>query len=80
MGMSGMAELEAPPPSGADSMAEREQPRKSAAPAPKAGVDAAFEIWLHRGLHQLYDSVAQEPVPDELLKLIEADRSDKTGR
>lgn len=38
----------------------------------------AFDIWLQRGLHQLYDSVAKEPVPDELLKLIEQDRSDHT--
>ena len=26
------------------------------------------------GLHRLYDEVAREPIPDELLKLIEADR------
>ena len=38
----------------------------------------AFDIWLQRGLHQLYDSVAKEPVPDELLKLIEQDLSDRT--
>jgi len=35
-------------------------------------LDAAFNIWLERGLHQLYDPVAQQPIPDELLKLIEA--------
>ncbi len=35
---------------------------------------AAFDIWLHQGLHQLYDAVAREPIPDELLKLIEEDR------
>jgi len=35
----------------------------------------AFDIWLQRGLHQLYDGVAKEPVPEELLKLIEQDRS-----
>ena len=34
----------------------------------------AFDIWLQRSLHQLYDDIAQEPVPDELLKLIEEDR------
>ena len=36
--------------------------------------DAAFDIWLQRGLHQIYDTVASEPVPEELLRLIEADR------
>ncbi|GBQ89733.1 hypothetical protein AA23498_0699 [Acetobacter nitrogenifigens DSM 23921 = NBRC 105050] len=34
----------------------------------------AFEIWLKRGLHQLFDDVAQEPIPEELLRLIEEDR------
>ena len=34
----------------------------------------AFDIWLQRSLHQLYDDIAQEPIPDELLKLIEEDR------
>jgi hypothetical protein len=36
--------------------------------------DAAFDIWLQRGLHQIYDEVAREPLPDELLRLIEEDR------
>lgn len=36
--------------------------------------DAAFDIWLNRGLHQMFDDVANEPIPDELLKLIEEDR------
>ena len=38
----------------------------------------AFDIWLQRGLHQLYDSVAKEPIPDDLLKLIEQDWSDRS--
>ncbi len=36
--------------------------------------DAAFDIWLNRGLHQLFDDIANEPVPEELLKLIQEDR------
>jgi len=44
----------------------------------RGGDDAeAFDIWLQRGLHQLYDSVAREPIPDELLKMIEQDLSDR---
>ena len=31
-------------------------------------------VWLKRGLHQIYDDVANEPIPEELLKLIEDDR------
>lgn len=38
----------------------------------------AFDIWLQQGLHRLYDSVANEPIPDELLNLIEQDRIDRT--
>ncbi len=33
-----------------------------------------FDLWLRRGLHQIYDDVAKEPIPDDLLKLIEEDR------
>ena len=36
--------------------------------------DAAFDIWLNRCLHRMFDQVANEPIPDELLKLIEEDR------
>lgn len=40
----------------------------------KAAPDVAFELWLERGLHQMYDGIAQEPIPPELLELIEQDR------
>ncbi|MES2711142.1 MAG: hypothetical protein V4653_06135 [Pseudomonadota bacterium] len=36
--------------------------------------EAAFDLWLRRGLHQLYDDVANEAIPAELLRLIEQDR------
>ncbi len=36
---------------------------------------AAFDLWLQRGLHKLFDEVASEPIPDELLRLIEDDRN-----
>nr|WP_211874261.1 hypothetical protein [Plastoroseomonas arctica] len=36
--------------------------------------EAAFDLWLRRGLHQLYDDVANEAIPPELLQLIEQDR------
>ncbi len=35
---------------------------------------AAFDLWLQRSLHQLFDKVAKEPIPEELLRLIERDR------
>ena len=36
--------------------------------------DSAFDLWLQRGLHEIFDDVANEPVPEELRKLIEDDR------
>lgn len=44
-------------------------------PRPKAR--AAFDIWLDRGLHSMFDQIANEPVPEELLRLIETDRTKK---
>lgn len=34
--------------------------------------DAAFDLWLQRGLQTIYGDVAKEPIPPELLALIEA--------
>ena len=39
----------------------------------------AFDLWLQRGLHELFDDVAGEPVPEELLKLIEEDRGQSSS-
>ncbi|GAN63954.1 hypothetical protein AA0313_2252 [Acetobacter indonesiensis NRIC 0313] len=49
---------------------------ESPAKKPKKTSDQAFDLWLKRGLHQLFDDVANEPIPEELLKLIEEDRRD----
>ncbi len=58
--------------------AKRPAPRMDRNGRTPGGEEAeAFDIWLQRGLHQLYDSVAKEPIPDELLRLIEQDRSDR---
>ena len=35
---------------------------------------SAFDVWLERGLHKLFDDVAGEPIPPELLQLIEGHR------
>lgn len=41
--------------------------------------DSAFDVWLNRGLHQMFDDVVREPIPEELLKLIEEDRAIEDG-
>ncbi|MBC9178376.1 hypothetical protein EBE87_04740 [Pseudoroseomonas wenyumeiae] len=43
--------------------------------ARKGTPDAAFDLWLQRGLHAMYDDIAREPIPEELLRLIEQDRT-----
>lgn len=40
----------------------------------KAPSDKAFDLWLDQGLHAMFDEVAKEPIPEELLRLIEQDR------
>lgn len=42
----------------------------------KGQPQTAFDLWLERGLHRLFDGIAAEPIPDALLKIIEQDRSD----
>ena len=35
-------------------------------------LDAGFDRWLNRRLHELYDPVLEEPVPDSITSLLEA--------
>jgi hypothetical protein len=56
---------------------DQESPSPPADPTAKTPGKAedAFELWLQRSLHELYDSVTMEPIPPELLRLIAEDRS-----
>ncbi len=54
--------------------------RKESDPAGQSGDSGgvskdAFDLWLKQGLHELFDSIASEPIPEELIRLIEEDRS-----
>jgi hypothetical protein len=49
-------------------------PARAGAEQEGEAVDSAFDLWLRRGLHQLYDTVAKEPIPEALLRMIEEDR------
>jgi hypothetical protein len=53
---------------------KRATPTTDASTAPIKLGPSAFDVWLERGLHKLYDDVANEPIPPELLQLIEDDR------
>ncbi|UPY39435.1 hypothetical protein [Sediminicoccus sp. KRV36] len=39
-----------------------------------AAPDAAFDLWLDRGLNAMFGKVAEEPIPPELLAMIEKSR------
>ena len=70
------------PPSAAEAMGKTDQKRtgkqgKSVMNPEGEGVDKAFDLWLRRGLHQLYDTVAKEPIPENLLQMIEEDRDSR---
>ena len=34
----------------------------------------AFDIFLDRGLHSMFDSIKDEPIPEDLLRIIQEDR------
>lgn len=55
-------------------MADRKDKPPAPTPNKSNRADAAFDLWLQRGLHALYDKFAEEPIPPELLKLIEDDK------
>lgn len=41
-------------------------------PAPKAS-ERPFDMWLQKQLHAMYDEITNEPLPDDLLNLIDKD-------
>ncbi len=53
-----------------DSPAATPSPR-IAARARRSSADQAFDLWLKRGVHAMYDQIAKEPIPPELLASIE---------
>ena len=56
-------------------MPKANDPTQPVAPKKPRKTEAAFDLWLQKGLHDIFDKVASEPIPDELLKLIEEDRN-----
>jgi hypothetical protein len=53
-------------------------PRREDRGAPhRRRVEDAFAVWLEQKLHELYDSVTREPLPPELLRLIEGQSAER---
>ena len=69
---------------GKDVMANDDKPSKGRAGETarlksKPPTERPFDMWLQKQLHAMYDEIAAEPLPDELLNLIDHDaKKDKT--
>ena len=37
----------------------------------------AFDLWLRQCLHEAFDAVTTEPVPEDILRMIEEDRAER---
>jgi hypothetical protein len=46
----------------------------------KAPAERPFDMWLQKQLHAMYDEITAEPLPDDLMKLIERDAESKNKR
>ncbi len=46
----------------------------------KAPAERPFDMWLHKQLHAMYDEIAAEPLPDDLINLIENDAGSKKDK
>jgi hypothetical protein len=64
--------------------------RRPAAPPARAGLKAGdgkakpsaerpFDMWLQKQLHAMYDEIASEPLPNDLLKMIDHDAAAADG-
>ena len=53
-----------------------EERKRTAADWPGKGEDP-FDLWLRRGLHRAFDPALEEPVPEDVLRLIEEDRAER---
>jgi hypothetical protein len=69
---------------GTRSMAKDDKPlkdgaRESARDKTKSATERPFDLWLQKQLHAMYDEIANEPLPEDLLKLIERDAEGGKG-
>ncbi len=48
----------------------------TAGKAAKRTAASAFDVFLDRGLHSMFDSIKDEPIPEELLRIIQEDRKE----
>lgn len=51
----------------------RSAPQPGARPRGKASSERPFDKWLQKQLHAMYDEIANEPLPQDLLVVIDRD-------
>ena len=63
-------------PTGPMAAATAREPLKEGREEPECKADEgdAFDRWLHCRLQQTYGAIAREPIPEELLRIIEESR------
>ena len=45
----------------------------------KPPAERPFDMWLQKQLHAMYDEIASEPLPNDLVNLIDLDAADADG-
>jgi hypothetical protein len=45
----------------------------------KVSAERPFDMWLQKQLHAMYDEIASEPLPNDLLNLIDHDAAEADG-
>ena len=64
-------------PRGNRRLADDEERKRTAADWPAEVDEDPFELWLRQSLHEVFDSALEEPVPEDVLRLIEEDRAER---
>ncbi|MGQ0580675.1 MAG: hypothetical protein ACT4O6_01965 [Reyranella sp.] len=62
-----------------DDKLRRGRAGETARPGVKASDERPFDLWLQKQLHAMYDEIASEPLPTDLLKLIDRDAAKAAG-
>ncbi len=62
---------------GGRALAEDEERKRAAADPPAEVEEDPFELWVRQSLHEAFDPALEEPVPEDVLRLIEEDRAER---
>jgi len=60
-----------------DDKPKKERAGETARAKMKPSIERPFDAWLQKQIHAMYDEIASEPLPQDLLGLIESDAAKK---